>query len=154
MNSAELSTLFPTSSETPQWAEVRRIYRRICVLRATGKSDEAAVLEETELASALAHARVTADSDDSEAKLLADEGERVSNASAFAELLAPLLAERLRADLRFATPVTASPHSNANSAAAPAAQPARPLGSEVPGIADLIDGMLSQERFSPSPSHS
>jgi hypothetical protein len=129
-----------------QWDEVRRIYRRVCVLRAGGKIDEAAQLENIELASALAVARLTPHSPDEESALLAEEAERVANASVLAELLAPMLAEHLRVN---PPPVQATP---------PAPEPkprntaARPPPAKAPSIADLLDGMLSQEPSSGSKS--
>jgi len=135
---------------------VRRIYRRICVLRATGKIDDAASLENEELARALSIARIATNNSEQEAAVLAEEAERVSSATVLAELLAPMLAEHLRP---LAPPVAAP-----QVAKVPATAPAMPAKStkaapppteNVPSIADLIDGMLSQRPPRPSspPSH-
>lgn len=148
MNSVELPASIHFSPETTQWDDVRRTYRRVCVLRATGKKEEAERLENGEFAHALSVAREAADNGDTEATVLAEEAERVSSACVLAELLAPLLAEKLRADAHsFAVapqvPVTQS---------VPEKSPgtARPPAENVPSIADLIDGMLSQQMSFPA----
>ena len=149
MNSAELPSPLHLSSETSQWDEVRRIYRRVCVLRATGKTDEAVALENDDLARALASARFATNNSEQEAAVLTEEAERVSAATVLAELLAPMLAEHLRtaepapaiAPIVAATPVMPEKPS----------KPIRPPAEKiVPSIADLIDGMLSQEPPSPA----
>ena len=126
----------------------------MCMLRATGKIHEAAELENTEFARVLAAARIASNNGDEEAAVLAAEAERVTSACVLAELLAPLLAERLRAG-----PVTASASETVEAPAirerekpaAPAPPPVRPTSEKVPNIADLIDGMLSQETFPARP---
>ncbi len=132
------------------WNDVRRIYRRICVLRAAGHPAEALDLELEELPKALAAARkIAGDQAGAEASVLAEEAERVTNASLLAELVAPLLADRLNARSSAAAASAAAPVSV--SAAAnrklPAAQPAaapKPAVQTVPSIADMLDGMLAQ----------
>ena len=152
LNSAELPSPLQFLSETSQWDDARRIYRRVCMLRATGKIHEAAELENTEFARALAAARIASNNGDEEAAVLAAEAERVTSACVLAELLAPLLAERLRA-----APVTAAAPETLEAPAIrerekPAAPaPVRPTSEKVPSIADLIDGMLSQETFPARP---
>jgi hypothetical protein len=137
LNSAELPEPIHFSSGTSQWDDVRRIYRRVCVLRITGKNDEATHLENTDLARALSEARIASSSHDDEASVLSEEAERVSNASVLAELLAPLLAEHLRGD--------AQPHlTPAPSIIEKSSTAARPPPEKAPSIADLLDGMLSQ----------
>ena len=126
-----------------QWDEVRRIYRRVCVLRASGKIDEATQLENIELARALAVARLTPHTADEESALLAEEAERVANASVLAELLAPMLAEHLRVDTAPAPAPVVVAASIAPEKPSKASRP--PAEKNVPSIADLIDGMLSQE---------
>lgn len=131
---------------------MRRVYRRICVLRAAGHPAEALDLELEELPQALATAREAAGVHASdEASVLAQEAERVANASVLAELVAPLLAERLNA-----RPAAAAASPAAVSAAtspvrkpshAPSAMPAaaaKPAVQNPPSIADLLDGMLAQ----------
>ena len=146
MNRAELPAPLQFLSDTSQWDDVRRIYRRVCLLRATGKNEEATQLENSEFARVLAAARIASNNGDEEAGVLAEEAERVSSACVLAELLAPLLAERLRTQ--------PSPISVSETAPAPvstvrekekSAAPVRPPPDKVPSIADLIDGMLSQE---------
>jgi hypothetical protein len=151
LNSAELPLpLHQFSSEKSQWDDVRRIYRRVCVLRATGKNDDAAALENEELAQALSAARIATNNSEEEAAVLAQEAERVSNATVLAELLAPILAEHLRADV----PLVSAPQI----AAVPVLpektpKPTRSPAASVPNIADLIDGMLSQRAPASSAHH-
>lgn len=141
MNSAELPSPLHLSSEPSPWDDVRRIYRRVCVLRATGKNDDAAALENEELARALTNARIATNNTDDEVTILAEEAERVSNATVLAELLAPMLAEHLRADA-----LPAQVPQAALATVTPEAKPpaSRPAPENAPSIADLIDGMLSQ----------
>jgi hypothetical protein len=122
------------------WIKVGKIYRRICFLRSEGLAVDAQHLEETEFAEATAEARLFAASEfEAESilqKLLSEEKERVADAIAFAEILVPMLAERLGA--LASVPV------------AKAASPVRKSTVELPleprGIADFIDDMLTQER--------
>ncbi|HEY5228143.1 MAG TPA: hypothetical protein VIJ19_06355 [Opitutaceae bacterium] len=123
----------------PPWIEVGRIFRRICFLRSEGLSAEAHRLEEGDFAAAAARARVGAGSEfEAESilqALLTDEKERVCDAIAFAEILVPMLAERLAGK---AGPVRAAAHVPKKvRAESPAA--AR-------DIADFIDDMLRQDK--------
>jgi hypothetical protein len=111
------------------------------VLRATGKMDDAAALENEELAGALTHARIATNNSDDEAAILAEEAERVSSATVLAELLAPMLAEHLRAE---SLPAQPPPVAVAPASSEPKPRVNRPTVEKAPGIADLIDGMLSQ----------
>jgi len=127
------------STLEPSWTEVRRIYRRICLLRSEGRRGEAQRIEETELAAASAEARGgSAPGPDADARLdaiMAGERERVDSALALAEILAPMLSDRLVAP--------------APAAGAETARPQRPVSApsgEARGIADYIDEMLAQER--------
>ena len=136
---------------------MRRIYRQVCLLRARGQLAEAAALETSDLASALSTARLTSPRNQDEASLFAAEDERVATAATLAELLVPLLAERLRSEL---TPVAAAappapaasvatrdthrPAETPSSPAFPTTPPTAP--STAPSIADFIDGMLVQQR--------
>lgn len=128
---------------------MRRIYRHACLLRARGHGDEADEIEGTELDHAIAHAREAADAVN-EDKLLADEAERVAQACVMAELIAPLVVDRLRAEIstlaKSATsfPAPAAPPAASNPRPAPA--PATPPANGAPHIADLIEGMLAQQR--------
>jgi hypothetical protein len=152
LNSAQL----PSSSSpiiSSDWEAVRRLHRRICVLRATGRDADASVLERGDFSRALSAARATSDSPVNETSLLAAESDRVADACVLADVLAPLLAEQLRpgapASLAAVSPEAAS---TAVSTPTPSTRPSR---VPVPGIADLIDGMLSQERaFPPAHLHS
>lgn len=128
---------------------MRRIYRRVCVLRAKGAREDAAELENTELARVLAAARLNDLLPEEEMRIFHQEAERVANASVLAELLAPLLAEELGTAPRFAPAV--SPSSPTPAHPKPANVP-RPAPEKPPSITDLLDGMLSQETtFNPSP---
>jgi hypothetical protein len=135
---------------------VRRIYRRICILRVKGQPEEATALEASELEPALSTARAVGPEECDEAAVFAAEDERMSTAVALAELLTPLLAERLRAELgapagpamdsaparALTNPVAPEPDRMPGSpSAAPVVTPsARPAS-----IADFIDGMLIQQ---------
>lgn len=130
---------------------MRRIYRRICVLRAGGHPADALDLELEELPKALAAAREAAgENADMAASVLAQEAERVTNASILAELVAPLLADRLNARAATAAPVpAAAPSPAAAFRKSPAPPPAAPVAPKpavqtAPSIADLLDGMLAQ----------
>lgn len=130
------------------------------MLRATGREQEAAVVENRDLARALTVARAAAESESEEATVLAVEAERLLNASLLAEMLAPMLAERLHSSMSAAAParaasVVAKTQDVVTPAAAlPARSEVEPRRKEdgVPSIADLIDGMLSQEAPLPSPA--
>jgi len=117
---------------------VRRICRRVWLLRSEGRGGEAQRVEETELAAAAAQVREISESGpeaDARLKALwAEEGERVAAAMALAEILAPMLSDRLgaMAPVRVPAPVPERPE---------AATP-----GEARGIADFIDEMLAQDR--------
>ena len=144
LNSAELPEPLHLLSETSPWDDVRRIYRRICVLRANRKTDDAAQLENQDLARALAEARIATNNSEEEAIVLAQEAERVANAAVLAELIAPMVAEQVRADL----PRVAAPQNSPIATPDESSKAVRPRRESVPTIADMLDGMLSQE---PSP---
>lgn len=159
MNSLELPTPFQLTSDTSHWNEARRIYRRVCVLRALGRDDEATVVENRDLARVLATARLAAESDahSEETAVLGAESERVANAAVLAELLAPLLADKLASQMRANEFAASSAALLPSAAGLPVSVPARkPViatapdstqrrNASVPSITDLIDGMLSQE---------
>lgn len=97
---------------------------------------EAAELERIELAPSVALARARGD-ESRLAALFAAEEARVAEARVLAELLAPMLAHSLNVTL-------------VSAAAAPPTERRRPpsttsLPGTVPSVADLIDGMLSQQ---------
>lgn len=111
------------------------MYRRVCLLRCSGRTAEAARLESGELAHTLR--RIAAPAGESTAfatyrdGLFELETERVRHAQAVAELLAPLLLERLGR--------TPAPERAARTA------PATPSARGPVDIADMIDTMLSQQ---------
>jgi hypothetical protein len=123
----------------PPWNEVGALYRRVWVLRSRGRPAEARRIEETELAAALARVHEGAQAGtDAEARIAAislEEKERVAAAVAFAEILAPMLAERLGGLTPGLRP-------------APMASPTRATkpADEDRGIADFIEEMLVQDR--------
>ncbi len=127
------------------------LYRRICVLRARGLDTEADRLQQHEFAAArLAAESAMGETSEGPAAdkfqaLLEAEETRVSEALLLAEILAPLIAEKIN---------SASPAVSTASARAPSPQSGAPARNAVPrrrddpapSIADLIDGMLGQER--------
>jgi hypothetical protein len=123
----------------PPWIEVGRIFRRICFLRAEGLAGEAERLELTEFAEAAATARKGSTTEfEAESilqKLLTEEKGRVADAIAFAEILVPMLAERLAAG---AGPVRAAAHV--------VKKPRVEVRAASRDIADFIDDMLTQDK--------
>jgi len=144
LNSAELASSFNLPNKTSPWDDVRRIYRRACVLRATGRSEEATHIESVELPRALENAQRDPLCSLQEQAVLAEEVERVTNAFILAELVGPMLAEQLRAEGSVITSASAPSAGKTEPKVDPA--PTRAPSDEPPSIADLIDGMLSQER--------
>lgn len=154
MNSAAPPAADPAIEHA--WDEVRRLVRRIGLLRAAGRHAEALDLEIDELSRAFTAARAADPAgEDRSPAIQHEETERIAQASALAEILAPLLAEKLRQHLppavvgaaaALATP-TESVRPPAPNAAAPSPT------SSPPSIADFIDSMLAQ-RPSPTPDRS
>lgn len=111
------------------------IYRRICLLRCSGRATEAARLESVELACALQQMAASAGETAAFATyrdgVFEIETERVRHAQAVAELLAPLLLERLGRPAAGAGTVRPAP------VAAPKRDPV--------DIADMIDTLLAQQ---------
>jgi hypothetical protein len=110
-------------------------------LRCEGLTAEAQVIEQTEFAEASARARAASESkeeaDSLLSTLLREEGARVAEAIAFAEVLVPVLAKRLAA-------LIPSPRAPLAAAAAPRGR--KPGRDENRSVADFIDDMLAQER--------
>jgi hypothetical protein len=125
----------------PPWIELGRVYRRICFLRCEGLLTEAQLVEQNEYAEAEARARQAADSDEEAESLLrtllAEEGARVAEAIAFAEVLVPVLAKRLASMV---------PSPRLQSPGPAMTRERKPGHDENRGIADFIDDMLAQER--------
>jgi hypothetical protein len=166
--SRDLAPNTPRSAELE--ADALRLYRRICVLRATGETTAADHLESGDFARALAAASANPHSDSAPgfpaaSKLdrvsvsdrgdeswqarLAAERRRVEDAQLLAELLVPLLAERLSDSLSANLALVGEPGSAAAAAAAAKkakASRARVTPSAPLEIADFIEGMLAQER--------
>ncbi|HXN35828.1 MAG TPA: hypothetical protein VN877_06630 [Opitutaceae bacterium] len=113
----------------------------MCFLRSEGREAEAREIEDNELAAAVVDARRESESDAEADALLntlrAEAEERVADAIAFAEVLMPMLAERLR------------PFAQAGSREPENARQRKPnpdKSGEPRGIADFIDDMLAQDR--------
>jgi hypothetical protein len=112
----------------------------MCFLRSEGLTGEAQRIEETEFAQASADARSAASSEFEAESLmrtfLAEEQERVAQAIAFAEVLVPMIVERIgpMAPGQVRAPVSA------------ARKPRVETPAEARGIADFIDDMLTQDR--------
>jgi hypothetical protein len=116
----------------PRDESIARLCRKICLCRTRGQVAEASRLE------IVLHNQVSADfNEDALQDIFLAEQKRVIEALMLAEILGPLLTEHLS----IAAPGTARAH-------APAARGSqRPATSDQPlGIADLIEGMLAQER--------
>lgn len=125
----------------PSWIKVGRVHRRICFLRLEGREAEAREIEGRELEPAVAEARKDSESEaEAEAVLRAvtsDDEERVAEAIAFAEVLVPMLSERLSLQ----APAPGIPKRGPRQGrAAPGDQ------DQAHGIADFIDEMLAQQR--------
>ena len=118
------------------------IYRRICLLRCRGESMAAVRLTEHELPRALAI--ITPAEGETAAFITYRDGlfqmeeERVHNALAVAELLAPLLLDRM-------TENALSAPAGAARRLVPDRSPA-PVASKPLDIADMIDCVLAQQR--------
>lgn len=120
------------------------------MLRAQGHADEADEIEHGELARALAVARLSAPDQIAEEAIFATEDERVANAAVLAELLVPMLSRAFAPALAHVpTPNVDQPAAASPDAVAAAPKPPRSEAGEVAPIADLIEGMLSQERARP-----
>jgi hypothetical protein len=130
-----------------------RLYRRICVLQARGEIAEAARLAIGELPAAVQTLRTAESVDDRELqRIFETEEERVASASVLAELILPSLADRLGGAAPLSASTSRSVHRASEtprpgSTAEIGALPVRP--AVIPGIADFIDEMISQERPSP-----
>jgi len=121
------------------------------VLREHGEHDEAEQLRGSTLASALSAARAPTETDEAITTrfetVLATETERVANAAVLAELLAPMIAQKLAQN----TPAPLAPAPTV-STAAPAITPVlRPPRPRAASIADFIDEMIAQENPADTP---
>jgi hypothetical protein len=127
----------PTVSGAPAptipWSEVTVICRRVCVLEAQGRTDEAERL------------RASLPADERVASILAAETERVANAVVLAELLMPLLAENPATERVSVSARRETPTRSATPSSVPPAPPAVPARASPATIADFIDEMLAQE---------
>jgi hypothetical protein len=130
---------FPARS-APWRAKVSALYRRICLLRAQGAAAQADRLETVEWPNLLEGLRRATPFTDAELQeLLAVEADRIATAEALAELLRPLLLERLP-QRTIATAGTV-PAARRNQAAGSVGS----RGDSQKGIADFIDEMLTGE---------
>ena len=113
---------------------------------------------DSELSSALFSVRetygLTSVSEDDLVEIFRLEQERVANASVLVELLAPRLASLLQRRLSITPSTSVSSKPAASSSPAETTRPTAPAAPEgPPGIADLIDGMLDQERHRLTQNH-
>jgi hypothetical protein len=152
------ATAIPYASLDASRAELARRCREICLALETSGAGAASSLE-NDLSQALTAVRETFGADSVHEEDLLDlfraEQTRVTDASILAELLAPRLTAWLEAHKSPSTPVPASTnsprHETAPSFTAPAPRPLSassplPAPAGPPGIADLLDGMLEQDR--------
>ena len=137
---AESPTL-PSNAASPL-ADVLRLHRRVCLLRASGDDTGADGLERTALAEAWEALRACGDPTDL-APLLAAEEARVADAVLLAEMLAPLLAAKLAAREMSPAPEAAR---RAKPARSDVPKPFAPAPEAAPTVADFIEGMLAQDR--------
>jgi len=120
-------------------SDALQLHRRICLLRASGERLAAANLERTELAGLLVELRAHSDPEQLAASLAAQEA-RVAEAWDLAEMIAPLLAARLKtSEFTPVAPIVQAPAPVRRSAP-------RPQNMPVMSVADFIEGMLEQER--------
>ncbi len=136
----------PTTSSfpvpAPGWVEVARLCRRICDLVERGEITEADRLRTGEFAAAVNALRAV----EADGTMFATAAERLVHATLLADVLAPLLAERLKSTAAVATPT--SPIARI---ASPAVEgPARVRPATSGNIADFIDQMLTLERPAPA----
>lgn len=160
------------SDQPTTWSDLARVCRRVCILRERGLAEEAEQLRTGQLAAMVTAVRTPQETDEAIerklAGLFATETERVANAAALAELLAPMLTDARIAPLPLAAVSSAAPFAAASAApfavgtapsttpfppasstppaAAPAAKPARVAGAL--DLAGFIDEMIAQERAS------
>ena len=151
--SRAVQPVLPFSSEpkfpaTPaSWSDVARLCRRICVLREQAKPAEAETLQRQELEPLLENLRSAGDTpltlDARLAATMAEESDRVANATLLAELLAPMLGARAGANEPKTSVVALrpAPPLEARANAAPLPKPVRTAAS----IADFLDEMIAQE---------
>jgi hypothetical protein len=148
--SRDLAPNTPRSAELE--AEALRLYRRVCLLRATGETTAADRLESGEFARALAAASAGSPQRDENiwSDRLAAERRRIEDAQLLAELLVPLLAERLADSLTANLALSGEIGLGAGAAAVAARKAKAGRNRTTPSapleIADFIEGMLAQER--------
>jgi hypothetical protein len=146
-----LSSSFPMTGSAGSDAAlltIAKALRQICLFQETGRNEEASQLESVLLDPLIRSFRASHGADSlPEAQLgslRASERKRVSDAAALGELLAPLLLEQLRRppeSLRSPPPASSRPPTSP--------RPGSP--ANIPGIADLLDGMLAQDGDRPAP---
>jgi hypothetical protein len=134
----------------PQLREIARVTRRICLLAETDRDAEASRLAVTVLDPLIRTYREVhgAESlpDERLREIQSLEQERARDAAALGELLVPLLAGHLEG-LRQETDQTTRQRAAQTGAAATR----RHRPATAPDIADLLDGMLTQEDTQPPP---
>lgn len=141
MPSSSLS--LPVRADASRLAGITRLLRRICLLLDQGRSQEAARLQQEELAAAVRDFRTSnppdALPDDVLQAMFVREEQRMAEAAALAELLIPRLGGGFAVSAAVAPVRVPRP-----AAVAPAGAPA---------IADLLDAMLAAERRATATSY-
>ena len=127
------------------WSDIARVCRRVCVLRERGHSDDAERLRAGELMAMVTAVRDPSESDAVVSERLntifAHEAERVANAAVLAELLIPVLVEKLQPAFRAETPT-----GRASDSVAPMLPIEKAVTPRAASIADFIDEMIAQEK--------
>ena len=137
------------------------LYRRVCVLRSSGKSADAEALFSGQLASAIAQAREVQELSETQlGAIFSAEEDRVDNAQTLAEILLPLLTaagataalQRNFSSQRFSdSDATVNGERGLDPASELAGSQANNTSPMLPGIADFIDEMLTQDRAPADP---
>ncbi|MBL9186418.1 MAG: hypothetical protein JNK23_02975 [Opitutaceae bacterium] len=136
------ATVSAQPTAAPDWIDVARLCRRICLLVERGEIAEADRLRTGEFSAAVSALRAAG----TDGAMFAIEAERLAHATLIAEFLAPLLAARLQPAARRDMPAPSLAR-----IAALTPEPAAPARSAAPGnIADFIDEMLAREHPAPA----
>lgn len=132
----------PTDPADATLADVCRIHRQACLLRAKGDAAGAAVLQAGELRAALDRLPESAAAQAMVQRVFAEEEERLAEAEALALLLGPMLIRQLSAREHAAVP---------GNLRLPATAPHPPRQRNPAAVADFIDEMLAAESAARAP---
>lgn len=142
---------FPIGLDAPR-AELARLCRKICIARERDGQLDRSLESEFQHALAEIHAHFGSESVSEEDlwEIVRVEEKRVADASVIAELLLPRLLTALRSQLPAPAPSPSlAPPPSASTPEPRTLSPAAPLG-----IADLLEGMLDQQRSELRSRHS